>query len=88
MSIEARQIVVDALQKAMGTFDNSGLSTRLNDPAGDVALSELGLDSLTGIEWCMEIETATGLELDPAVLGRLDTLSAFVDHVAGRLEAA
>lgn len=85
MTAELRRIVVDSLQKASGALDRAELHDRLRDPSADIALDELGLDSLTGIEWCMEIEQATGLELDPAVLGRAGTLSGLIAHVAARL---
>ena len=85
MSSDMREIVIDALHKAIGVRDNSGLAARLADPSADIAVDELGLDSLTAIEWCMEIEQATGLELDPEVLGRVRTLAGLVGHVSERM---
>ncbi|MDR3464759.1 MAG: condensation domain-containing protein [Xanthobacteraceae bacterium] len=78
----ARTAVFNALSKVMKLSPE--LASRLQDPSSDVQLAELTIDSLDALELCMEIETGTGVELDPAELAPLDTIGDLIRHVAGK----
>lgn len=56
----------------------------LHDPHSDFLLSDLAIDSLDALELCMEIETIVGVELDPAELVALDTVSELVGLVVSK----
>lgn len=70
-----REIVVEALNKATDALNNPLVSNQLRDPQTDVRIADLNIDSLDAVEWCMEIEERTGLELDPAELTDLATVN-------------
>jgi acyl carrier protein/NRPS condensation-like uncharacterized protein len=63
-------------------------ASRLFDSSFNIKLSELAIDSLDALELCMEIETNTGVELDPAELITLDTISDLIRHVSSKDERA
>ena len=81
---EARIAVVEALNDTAHLFDNSELVGRLRSPEGDVALSELGLDSLDVVEWTVEIDRRTGVSLDPGEVSGVTMLSQVTALVASR----
>lgn len=76
-----RQIVIEALQKVTNALDDPELAARLRDPSINTAIADLGIDSLDAIEWCMEIEARSGMELDPVELtthGSIDKLVSLI----------
>ena len=76
-----RALALEALHKATGLLDDPAHARLRQDGDRDVAFAELELDSLSTLEILMELEDATGLELDPELLPELATLNGLVDHV-------
>jgi amino acid adenylation domain-containing protein len=74
-----RDEVIAALRHAAGTRPT--LRRQLTNSNNDLAIADLGIDSLHFIAWCMEIQARTGVELGPedlAVVGSLDELVSLV----------
>ena len=86
--VEARIVVVEALNDTAHSFDSSAVSGRLRSPDGDIALSELELDSLDMVEWTVEIERRSGIALDTADLAGARMLSDVSAAVVARSELA
>ncbi len=82
---DARQIVVASLHKAANVLNDPRWSAKLTDPQGDVAIAGLELDSLDIVEWCMEIETRTGVEIDLADPAAFATIAEFARFLAERV---
>jgi hypothetical protein len=80
-----RQAVIGTLEALDGLRDADSLA-RLRSPGGDMPIKELALESLDAIEWCMEIEERTGVEVDPADFQNIDTISDLIELVAARAE--
>ena len=81
---DVRKLVVDALVKVTNALSNSELAMRLKDPKVDVAIADLGIDSLDAIEWCMEIEARGGVEIDPVELTTHRSIDALVGLIVNR----
>lgn len=75
---EARELAVAALHHTTGMLDRSSVSQRLRDPAGEVDMSELALDSLDLVEWSVEMEKLGGISIDTADLAAAGSLSDVV----------
>ena len=84
---EARAVLVAALQQTANVFNDPAVSDRLRNPAGDVRIDELKLDSLDIVEWCLEIETQTGLSIDPAEVATATTLAEFSAVLSSKIAA-
>jgi acyl carrier protein len=80
----ARELIIDALRKLTDATNAPELAERLQNPNFDVAIRDLGIDSLEAVEWCMEIEERSGIELDPVELLTHDSINALAELVAGR----
>lgn len=79
-----RLLVIDALHQSIGLL-NEPAHVRLKErPDRDLAFADLELDSLSTLEVLMEVEEATGVELDPELLPELATLDGLVAYVAAR----
>ena len=78
-----RELVLAALHKVTNALD-SPLAPRLRDPDTNVQIAELGIDSLDALEWCMEIEAQSGVEVDPAYLLTHNSIDALVELLAER----
>ena len=57
---------------------------KLPDPSFDPVIADLTMDSLDVLELCMEVETRTGAEIDPADLLAVNTIDDLVQLVAGK----
>lgn len=79
---EARKLLIEALDRVVHLLDHSHLSRLLADPEFDPLIEELELDSLGVVDWALQIEEATGLDLDPAQMRRFKRLSEVIDYVA------
>jgi acyl carrier protein len=79
---QVRDIVVESLRKVVRLRPE--LAPRLTDPDLDLPISDLDIDSLDAIEWCMEIETKMGIELEPADLAVARSIADLVALVAER----
>ena len=87
MTIDARICVVQALKALQGQPVRTELADHLLQPSGDLPVADLGLESLDTIEWCMEIESRAGIEIDPADFVGLKTVSEIMAVVADRIAA-
>jgi acyl carrier protein len=83
--VDARTMVVESLRKVAGATAKPALRGVFQDPNSNVPIAQFGFDSLDAVEWCMEIETASGIELDPAELAPLVMLDDLVLLLAQRL---
>ena len=81
---EARNAVVQALDKAANSLSDPKLSSALNDPVGDIMLADAGLDSLDEVELCIELEALVGVEIEPAEVAKFKSLMALADYVVER----
>jgi acyl carrier protein len=79
---ESRSLIVEALHRTANVFNNPSISARLRDQNADIAIDELGLDSLDRVEWCIAIEARTGLDVEPGKLAQCATLGEFARLVA------
>jgi hypothetical protein len=82
---EIKRHVVAALEGASAA---AGRNPRIADyVAGriDVAMHELELDSLAGMEFCIAIELSTGVSIVPHELQELGTLTRVADSIRARL---
>lgn len=82
---EIRAMIVEALHKTANVFSDPSISDRLKDPGGEVSIDELKIDSLDRVEWCLEIESRTGLSIDPAEVAAARSLAEVARLVAGKL---
>jgi acyl carrier protein len=82
---EARQAIVEALDKVSGALGIAEFAPALNDPQRDITFASVGLDSLTGLEFCLEIEDRTGLELDLGHLLTHHSVNRLAAFIAGTL---
>lgn len=64
---EARQHVIDAVLATRGSLHDPAFANFIQ-PDQDISFAELEIDSLTAIEFCLEIEDRTGIEIDPGDL--------------------
>lgn len=48
----------------------------------DAPLDQLGLDSLRRVEFCLQVESATGAQVDPSTLAEHSTLRSLADHLS------
>ncbi len=84
---EARTMVVEALDKTTGIFNDPAVSARLRSPHDDLTLEELGVDSLDLAEWALALEDVSGLVINPAELAGATNLSDVVKVIAAKLNA-
>jgi acyl carrier protein len=81
---EARTLLVEALHQTARSFNNPAVSERLQNPAADLPLADLELDSLDLVEWGVEIEKRSGIALDTADLAGASNLSQVVRTLMAR----
>ena len=78
---EARAMLVETLDEAMGVLSDQRFFERLKQPDADLALEEMEIDSLSVMDWQLKIEERTGLDLDPGVIMRYATLNELTDFI-------
>jgi acyl carrier protein len=83
-----RTLVIDALHKVTEALSKPELAQRLQDPKINVAIKDLEIDSLEAVEWCMEIEERSGVELDPVELTTHRSIDELVDLIVSRSRQA
>lgn len=71
-----RRAVCDALQIASPEMFDDRLRRSFLDDGANIALADLGLDSLARMEFCIALELSTGVTLLPAQLAELATTDA------------
>ena len=80
--LELSNILADALAYAsIPGFRDSANEESFRSGNGDLAMSELEIDSLAAMELCIAIEINTGVTLTPADLGELLTLGDLLAKV-------
>ena len=80
-----RAAMVDALRAAApGAFDEA-MRTAYLAGGMNIALADLGLDSLGRMEFCIAVELSTGVTLLPAQLAELVTTNAIERYIGERL---
>lgn len=79
---QARAMLVETLNQASSALDNQSVGAALADPKGKVLLEDLDLDSLSVVDWSLQIENATGLEIGPGEMARFKTLDEITEYVA------
>jgi acyl carrier protein len=84
---EARSQLVSILDLTTGALSDQAVADRLTSNGDDVALSELDLDSLVGMELCLEIENRTGVTLDLADLATYPSVNALAELMRVRSSA-
>jgi acyl carrier protein len=82
---DVRDMVIGALLKVVSSLEEPELAPVQRDLETNLAIADLGIDSLEAIEWCMEIEARSGVELDPVDLTTHGTIDELVRLVAGRM---
>ena len=60
------------------------VAASLADDAADLSFSELEMDSLAAMEFCIEIEERSGVEIDPADLIRYPSVVALASMLSAR----
>jgi len=76
-----RALVIEALHRATGLLNEPAFAGLRGDATRDLAFADIELDSLSILEVLMELEDATGVELDPDLVPELGTLDRLVDHI-------
>jgi acyl carrier protein len=79
---EVQQVIVDCLNRIPGASDNPSVQQSLAMKGRDAKISDLELDSLGVAEWCLEIENALNIDLDPGTVEQFRSLGEVVDYVA------
>ena len=79
---DARRAIVDALDDVLAVLGVAEYGPSLTDPYGDITFEAIGLDSLTGLEFCLEVEERTGVELDLGHLLQHDSVNRLAAYVA------
>lgn len=79
-----RVAIIDAICKVVKPRDEWTFQSKDSD--FDLPIAELAIDSLEVLELCMEIETNTGVELDPAELVSVATINELIGLVASKDE--
>jgi acyl carrier protein len=86
--LEARRIVLKALDNATNIFDDVNIRAKINNPDVDVSFEELELDSLSAVECCQSIEHDTNVDIDPADLAIHNSINKLARYLAARTSAA
>ena len=81
---EARSHILQAFNHTSSILSETRFASQLADPGQDIALSELGLDSLAAMEICMKIEDETGVEIDLGDLAIYSSINALARHLAAK----
>jgi acyl carrier protein len=81
---EARSRVIAAISKATPSIHQERVSRALADPGGDLAFSDVDIDSLAAMEMCVEIEDQTGVEVDLGDIARYPSVNQLASFIAGK----
>lgn len=84
-AIQARGLIVEALDQVTGARNLAEFAPALADPLADVRFDALGLDSLTGIEFCFAMEERVGVELELSDLLKHDSVNRLAAFIADAL---
>ncbi|MCA0433097.1 MAG: acyl carrier protein [Proteobacteria bacterium] len=77
---EVRKAVVASLAE-IEALDAKAAAGMLADPASDVELASLGIDSMKVVDFCMLVEKAVGREIDIAELIDNPTVNALAEFL-------
>jgi acyl carrier protein len=81
---EARAQVISALRSATFGYNDEVIASKFADKDGDLAFSELELDSLSAMQLCIEIEDTTGVEIDLGDLALHASVNGLAKFMVGR----
>jgi acyl carrier protein len=84
---ESRSAIIDTLQQMDELTIDQAASLRA-DPTADFQLAGVNFDSLSAMDFCLRIETATEIVIDPDELVELDSLNALAAVLAERQAAS
>lgn len=70
-----RQIVLSVLGR-LGLLEGEAAAISPDDPAEDLLFSELGMDSLTVLDFCVALEDRTGHPVEPSDLVQYPSVNA------------
>lgn len=70
-----RPLLVE-IMLSMGEITDEQAATLIASPESDMDLARLNFNSLTMLDFCLKIETDTGIILEPDELVELETLKA------------
>jgi acyl carrier protein len=79
---EIQQVIIDCLNRIPGASDNPSVQQSLTVKGRDATIDELELDSLGVAEWCLEIENALDIDLDPGTMEGFGNVGEVADYVA------
>ena len=78
-----RSTVVDILL-GMGELDGAEAAVLAADPPTDFELEGVIFDSLVVLDFCLKIETATGIVIDPDEIAAIKTLNELEGVLLGK----
>ena len=78
-----RSTVVDILL-GMGELDGAEAAVLAADPPADFELEGVIFDSLVVLDFCLKIETATGIVIDPDEIAAIKTLNELEGVLLGK----
>jgi acyl carrier protein len=70
-----RPLLVE-IMLSMGEITDEQAATLITSPDSDMGLARLNFNSLTMLDFCLKIETNTGIIFEPDELVELETLKA------------
>jgi acyl carrier protein len=85
---EAREHIVAAADYADNVLNKPSIAATLNSVHADMALADLGFDSLVAMEFCLNLEDRTGVPVDLGDLAIHSTVNALAAHLVARQAAA
>jgi acyl carrier protein len=84
---EARRQLVSSLDLTTGALSDQAVVDRVTSTGEVDGVSELDLDSLVGMELCLEIENRTGVTLDLGDLATYPSVNALAELMRVRSSA-
>ena len=78
-----RSTVIDTLLR-MGELNRVEAAELTADPRADFELGRVNFDSLVVLDFCLQIETATGIVIDPDEVAQIKTVNALEVVLLGK----
>ncbi len=83
----ARQHVLDAIQETVGILYDPRFADILDGGDRDVTFIELEFDSLSAMEFCLQIDDTIGIEVEPADLVLYPSINTLAEHLMAKSAA-
>ncbi len=80
----ARQHVLDAIQQTVGILYDQRFADILEGAERDVTFVELEFDSLSAMEFCLQIDDMIGIEVEPADLILYPSINTLSEHLMAK----